>query len=266
VEIDSTPLSPADLRRRIWPVAAIGCTLLAGFSTAYDGWEIVAAGDPVPWGRLTAGQAVDWYLCLAFVPVLAWLAAQMPVRGSRWPVALIVHLSAALLLALVKMALFIGIGEVSGVAGLPFSEAVAVNLDDELIALAALTCLTHLVGVRMLNAPRPSAARPVHFTVRDPHGCRLVRPEEIAWADAQGNYARLHTASGRLLIRSTMTKLERALDPSRFVRIHRGMIVNADHVARIDRQGQGIFMLRLLDGSELRSARSYHGQVSRLLR
>jgi two-component system, LytTR family, response regulator len=67
------------------------------------------------------------------------------------------------------------------------------------------------------------------------------------------------------LIRSTMAALERKLDPGHFVRIHRRLIVNADHITRIDRHGPGTYRLHLADGSELRSARSYNDRISRLL-
>jgi two-component system LytT family response regulator len=264
VETDSTP-SCADLRRSLWPGAAIACTILFGLSLGYDASQRAAAGDPIPWLELVAGQAVDWYSSLAFVPALAWLTARLPVEGPRWPLALAVHLGAGWLLSTLKMALFFAAGEAAAAAGVPFTRFLAVDLDIQFVTIVGLACLAHLMRLKLRKAlPRP-AAPPEHFAVRDSGGFRLVRPHEILWADAQGNYARLHTPGGRHLIRSTMTALERTLDPGSFVRIHRRLIVNVDHVSRIDRHGPGTYRLHLADGSELRSARSYADRISRLL-
>jgi DNA-binding LytR/AlgR family response regulator len=164
------------------------------------------------------------------------------------------------------MTLFLTIGELAGsVAGLPFTEVLRADFGNQLIVIASLICLAHLASVAGQKPPAEPVGAPRHFTVRDAGGFRLVRPQEIIWADAQGNYARLHTASGRHLIRTTMAGLEQSLDPAAFVRIHRGMIVNADQIARIERHGHGTYRLSLADGSELRSARSYSDRIARLL-
>lgn len=213
------------------------------------------------------GQATNWSLCLAFVPAIASLTARYPVQGPRWPTALAAHLGADCLFAIVKLTMLVAIGEIAGAAGLPIMDGMNISFIEQLVALGALTCLAHLVSAVMRKAPAAFSREPLpeHFAVRDPDGFRMVRPQEIIWADAQGNYARLHTASGRHLIRSTMTSLEKMLDAGSFVRIHRRLIVNAGQIERIDRHGNGIFRLHLADGSELRSARSYHDRVSRLL-
>jgi two-component system LytT family response regulator len=264
VETDSTP-SSADLRRALWPGAAIACTIVACLSLGDDVLQRTAAGDPVPWPELIAGQAVDWYSWLAFLPAIAWLTARLPVGGRRWPWALAAHLGADGLFAVLKMALFFAAGEFAGAAGLPFTRFLTAHLDVQFVTVVGLTCLAHLMRPRLRKLPAGPAESAGHFTVRESGGFRLVRPQEIIWADAQGNYARLHTPGGRHLIRSTMASLERALDPGSFVRIHRRLIVNVEHIRRIDRHGPGTYRLHLADGSELRSARSYNDRISRLL-
>jgi two-component system LytT family response regulator len=264
VETDSTP-SSAELRRALWPGAAVACTILFLLSLGYGASQIEAAGDPIPWPELALGQAVDWFSYLALVPAVALLTSRRPVEGARWPLVLAAHLGFDGLLAILKMTLFFAIGELSGAAGLPFADFLTANLEVQFLAIVGLTCLAHLARSRIRKTPPLSPAPTGHFTVRDSGGFRLIRPQEIIWADAQGNYARLHTPGGRHLVRSTMAALERALDPGSFVRIHRRLIVNVDHISRIDRHGPGTYRLHLADGSELRSARSYNDRVSRLL-
>ena len=249
----------------MWPGAAIACTLMLVLSLVYGASQIAAAGDPIAWPELLAGQAVDWYSTLAFVPGIAWLTARLPVEGTGRALALAAHLGAGWLLATVKMTLFFAVGELSGAAGLPFADVLAVDLDVEFVTLVALACLAHLMRLKLRRAIPAPAAPAGHFAVRDPAGFRLIRPQEILWADSQGNYARLHTPGGRHLIRSTMAALEQALDPASFVRIHRRLIVNVEHIARVERSGPGTYRLHLADGSELRSARSYYDRIARLL-
>jgi len=249
----------------MWPAAGIGCTILAGLSAGYGASQIAAAGDSIPWSSLILGQAVDWYSYLLFVPAIAWLTVRSPVAGTRWPLLLAAHVAADLLLALLKMTLFFAVGELSGAAGLPFAQVLTVDLDVQFAMIAGLTCLAHLTRIRSLKAPPARQDLPEYFSVRDSTGFRLIRPAEIIWADAQGNYARLHTAEGRHLIRSTMAALERSLESRNFVRIHRRFIVNAERIDRVDRIGSGTYRLHLADGSELRSARSYCDRISRLL-
>jgi two-component system LytT family response regulator len=101
--------------------------------------------------------------------------------------------------------------------------------------------------------------------VRTGRGTVFLRMNEIMWIDAQGNYSRLHTASGRHLMRETMRALEETLDPLQFVRIHRSLIVNVDHIRRVDAASNGSYRLTLEGGAELVSGPSYNERLRRLL-
>jgi hypothetical protein len=59
------------------------------------------------------------------------------------------------------------------------------------------------------------------------------------------------------LIRTTLAGLERRLDPQRFVRIHRSVIVNADRVAEIRSDAHGDFDVTLAGGKVLRMTRNF---------
>ena len=61
----------------------------------------------------------------------------------------------------------------------------------------------------------------------------FIRADEIDWVDAAGNYVRLHVKGDAYLFRETMSAMEARLDPSRFVRIHRSHIVNADRIKEL---------------------------------
>lgn len=234
-------------------IAAIACT-------AGDAAALMTAEDPVPWRDLAAGQAIDWSLLLLFVPIVMRLARSCPIDGAHRWAALAIHGLAIVALALAKLILFTMLSEALRVAGWPLADAVVASMPQNIVGLAALVGgarLVRIADVAPQNLPR-------HFVVRDVRGYRLVRPDEIVWVEAQGNYACLHTATGRHLIRSTMIVLEATLDPVRFVRVHRGAIVNADHVTRIDRDPCGGYRLSLTDGVALRGGRAYGERIAQL--
>ena len=85
----------------------------------------------------------------------------------------------------------------------------------------------------------------------------VFRVSDIEWIEAAGNYVRLHTAAGRPLFRQTMRELAERLDPSQFVRIHRGALVNLDAVERMEPLASGDYLVRLRSGARVRMSRSY---------
>lgn len=79
---------------------------------------------------------------------------------------------------------------------------------------------------------------------------RIVRRSEITHVEAQGDYARLHTAEGSHLLRVPLTQLESEWGPAGFVRIHRSLLVALAHVTELRMDG-GRCSVRLSDGTEL---------------
>lgn len=92
-----------------------------------------------------------------------------------------------------------------------------------------------------------------------------IRVEDIRWIEAESNYVRLHLAETSYLERTSLTALERTLDPRRFVRIHRSLIVNADRIRRIESAGHGDMLLTLEDGSHLNLSRRYRARLESVL-
>ncbi len=59
---------------------------------------------------------------------------------------------------------------------------------------------------------------------------RFVARRDVRYAEAHGDYARLHTAEGSHLIRVPLTTLEEDWRDAGFVRIHRSLLVSLAHV------------------------------------
>lgn len=98
--------------------------------------------------------------------------------------------------------------------------------------------------------------------IREGRRAFFVKLNEIETFEAQDNYVRLSTKGGRThLVRSTMTELEKRLDPAHFVRIHRSAIVRLEAIAEIRPDPSGDHIVLLVDGRRLRLSRSYRDRV-----
>ena len=62
---------------------------------------------------------------------------------------------------------------------------------------------------------------------------RLIRRDDIRYVQAQGDYARLHTADASYLIRVPLTDLEEQWAEAGFVRIHRSYLVSRSHIRQV---------------------------------
>jgi two-component system LytT family response regulator len=85
----------------------------------------------------------------------------------------------------------------------------------------------------------------------------FVRPEEISWIEAQGNYVALHVGAQSLLLRQTVSTLEKRLDPAKFQRIERSTIVNLDAIREMHPAGRGECEIILKDGVALKLSHTY---------
>jgi hypothetical protein len=77
---------------------------------------------------------------------------------------------------------------------------------------------------------------------------------------------RRHTHNGAHLLRETMNSLDQKLDPSRFARIHRSKIVSLAHIQELQTLDNREYVVKLSDGSQHRSSRTYADRIDRWLR
>jgi two-component system, LytTR family, response regulator len=89
---------------------------------------------------------------------------------------------------------------------------------------------------------------------------------EVTWLEAFGNYVRFHTPGEVYTVRGTLTSFEKELDPTRFVRIHRSMIVNRDVIRELHSRRTGDFTLVTSGGEQLTLSRNFRSKVPELRR
>ena len=81
--------------------------------------------------------------------------------------------------------------------------------------------------------------------------------EDVAWVDSGGNYVHLHAGSATYMVRTTLDKLTRQLDPDQFVRINRSQLVNVDRIKAMQPWFHGERRIVLHDGHELTWTRRF---------
>jgi two-component system LytT family response regulator len=103
------------------------------------------------------------------------------------------------------------------------------------------------------------------FAVRTGQRILVVPANDIDWIEACGDYVTLHTGNRTHLLRQTMNKMESQLDPARFLRIHRSTIVQTSRIRELVALDNREFLLRLADGKELKTSRSYSDRIDKWL-
>jgi two-component system, LytTR family, response regulator len=93
----------------------------------------------------------------------------------------------------------------------------------------------------------------------------FLRTEDIDWVEASGNYVRLHVGGEAHLLRESMKNMERRLDSSTFVRIHRSAIVNVDRIRELEPWFHGEYIVILRDGTRLTSSRVFSDRLNALI-
>ena len=87
---------------------------------------------------------------------------------------------------------------------------------------------------------------------------QLVAADEIIYFQADQKYTTVMTAQGEYLVRRSIKDLEEQLNPDKFWRIHRGVIVRVDQIIQAKRDLRGRYTLTLRDSAaKLRSSQSY---------
>ena len=103
------------------------------------------------------------------------------------------------------------------------------------------------------------------FTVQTGSRIQIVITEDVEWIGAAGDYVELHVNGRSFLLRETMASLEQRLDPAKFLRIHRSRIVQSSGILELRSIEKREFILKLADGSEHRSSRTYADRLERWL-
>jgi two-component system LytT family response regulator len=89
--------------------------------------------------------------------------------------------------------------------------------------------------------------------------------DQIDYIVQSGPYAELHSGGRRHLVREAMQTLEDRLDPGKFMRVHRSVIVRLELVEALHRGTGGDYEVQLKGGARMRVSRSRREALERWL-
>jgi two-component system, LytTR family, response regulator len=119
--------------------------------------------------------------------------------------------------------------------------------------------------VAELNQSRRSQTSPQRLVIRSRGKVEFVRVDQIDWIEASHNYLKIHVGSEVYLLRQSIGEIEARLEPDRFLRIHRSLIVSVDRIRRLEACGYGEYLVVLQDGKSLSLSRGYRSHLDRFL-
>lgn len=143
----------------------------------------------------------------------------------------------------------------------PFTHARFDAAIDRLIELQNQPTVAHMVdGLRQVS--ERSEAPLQRILVKDRGHIFPVNVNEIAYLKSDSKYTGIYVGNKTHLVRLGLSELAERLDPHRFVRIHRSVMVNLDFVDSMRAVDQSQLELHMRDGSVLLANRD----ASKMLR
>jgi two-component system LytT family response regulator len=94
----------------------------------------------------------------------------------------------------------------------------------------------------------------------------LIRVDNIQWIQSLGKHIRLYAEEKSHLLRQSMKNLQAKLDPEHFLRVHRNVIVNLDHLDEFYLHPSGNMFVKLRNGVSLPLRRGSRNMLRKFLK
>jgi len=221
-------------------------------------------------------------LTWALIPCVAWLSNHIRITARSWWWSLPTHLVATLPYSLVHVSGMVALRKLAYLAagryydfGLPLPNWFYEYRKDFvsywliLAALYAFRVYRLWMESRLVPTVPPKLAPEVNgglerLVVRKLNREFILNTAEIDRIESDGNYVTIHSQGAHYPLRESLASLEKKLDPKRFVRVHRGHIVNLDRIREIQPWDSGDYRILLKDGSFVNFSRRYRSRLPQL--
>lgn len=254
-----------------WVTLTTLITLFNGLVSEIDHAR-VARWEPWVW------ECSSSIVILALIPSVIALERRWPFRFDTWRHSLPRHLLATIPFSVVHVLGMVALRKLAYASvgshyefGARFGYEYLKDFRTYFLIIVLL-CLARLLLVRWQGEarllaepdgepPTETVERPERFLVRKLGREFLLNASEVQWLQASGNYVNLHVQGRDYPLRSTMAAIEERLDPTRFVRVHRGYFVNLDYLAQIEPLDTGDARLTLRDGTTIPCSRRHRAAL-----
>jgi two-component system LytT family response regulator len=122
-----------------------------------------------------------------------------------------------------------------------------------------------VLTAELIAAARPPAHYADRIPVRDGARVHIVPVAKLDYAEAQDDYVALCAEGKKHLKQQTIASLEAALDPARFLRVHRSYIVNLERIARVEPYGKDSHVAVLHNGTQIPVSRTGYTRLREFL-
>ena len=291
-------LEPATARRIFrWQMAFLA-VLISASATSNVFTEIAdwARGG----GHLAAWEPITWEfsscLCIwLLVPAIGWWLKQFPLIHGGWLRSIPAHLLATLPFSLLHVAGMLSLRELAYRwmgshydFGAWWPNWLYEYRKDFVSYWLLIVCIVafRLYGLwqdsRKTHAapiPREPAANDAEaaesaggdtplerLVVRKLNREYIIAVADVDHVEADGNYVNVYAQGTSYPRRESLAALEKRLDGRRFVRVHRGHLVNVDRIREIQPWDHGDYRIVLQDGTCVNLSRRYRERLQDLLR
>lgn len=118
---------------------------------------------------------------------------------------------------------------------------------------------------RLAAALRPPGTFATRIAVKDGGAVVLIPAAKLDYAEARDDSVALK-AEGKIYQKAqTLASLEEALDPARFLRVHRSYVLNLDRLRRIEAYSKNSHVAVLGDGTRIPISREGHARLKERL-
>lgn len=93
----------------------------------------------------------------------------------------------------------------------------------------------------------------------------FLKVEEIDWIKAEGKHVTVQMGDQSFTVRQSIGDIENRLNPEKFIRIHRSVIVNVDQICEMQPWFHGDYRVFLSNGTELLLSRNRRDKLHSLL-
>ena len=290
-------LKPATARRVFrWQMAFLA-VLLATIAISN---VFTAMADSTRMGvHMAAWKPVTWEFssisCLwLLVPAIGWWLKQFPLIHGGWPRSIPAHLLATVPFSLVHVAGMVGLRDLTyrwmGTQydiGAWWPNWIYEYPKDFVAYWLLLVCIVAFRLYGLWQDSREAHAAPLppepaandaeaseaaadtpleRLVVRKLNREYILAIAEVDRVEADGNYVNVYAQGTAYPRRESLAALEKKLDGRRFVRVHRGHLVNIDRIREIQPWDHGDYRIVLQDGTCVNLSRRYRERLQHLLR
>jgi two-component system LytT family response regulator len=117
----------------------------------------------------------------------------------------------------------------------------------------------------LANAARGPGRHLERILIKDGANVHVIPVERVDWIEAQDDYVAIRAEGKTHLKPQTIAEIANALDPERFVRIHRSYVLNVERLARIELYAKDSRIAILKEGKQLPVSRAGYARLKELL-